>query len=190
MSKACKNSVIYGANTQAMRWSVDHLSNLCVATPTAEPPTLPELHRKADPAHDLTWLLVGADPRSMTYHEEQNFDYDVPKWLKDEAAKVAQALAKVHAMSFEQRVVLTVFRRFSLLVSAPQGEGRVPYGVILGYLLQCGCPMAQHTYINADGMSIVYVLPRSNRQRQGENVMVEMVEVGTAPTLPIERRRT
>jgi hypothetical protein len=51
--------------------------------------------------------------------------------------------------------------------------------------------MAQHTYINADSMSIVYVLPRSNRQRQGENVMVEMVEVGTAPTtLPVERRRT
>jgi hypothetical protein len=95
---------------------VDHLSNLYIATPTAEPPTVPELHRKADPAHDLTWLLVGADPRSMTYHEEQNFDYDVPKWLKDEAAKVAQALAMVHAMSFEQRVVLTVFRRFSLLV--------------------------------------------------------------------------
>jgi hypothetical protein len=155
-----------------------------------EPPTVPELHRAADPTHDLTWLLVGADPRSMTYHEEQNFDFDVPKWLKDEAAKVAQALAKVQAMNFEQRVVLTVFRNFALLVSKPQGEGKVPYGVVLGYLIQCGHPMVQHTYINSDGMSIAYVLPRSSRQRQGENALVEMVEVGAVPTLPIERRRT
>ena len=190
LTKVRTISIIYGANTQVMRWSVDHLSNLCVATPTTEPPTVPELHRTADLTHDLTWLLVGADPRSMTYHEEQNFDYDVPKWLKDEAAKVAQALAKVQAMSFEQRIVVTVFRHFSLLVSAPQGEGKVPYGVVLGYLLQCGCPMAQHTYINADGMSVAYVLPRSSRQRQGENALVEMVEVGAAPTLPIEHRRT
>jgi hypothetical protein len=79
-------------NRVATRYSVDDLNAIFVrACDDDELPHIPGLDRGADPKKNLTWLLVGSDPRTCNYDKNQNFDFNVDKSVKLSTEQVAQA---------------------------------------------------------------------------------------------------
>ena len=153
------------------------------ATPN-DPPELPFVRRGADPEWDLAWMLVGADRATLAYDDDQNFDYSLPMWMRKDLAKVAKALQQVRAAS-AQEVVYTVLGQLCLLQSPTERSGKIPYGVILGYLAQAGRRMTWHRHVDQDGRSNDYVLPAADG---ASNPINDMMGVGRGPSLlPAQR---
>ena len=138
------------AQPEAASWTVDRLNQLFLSSAGASAtPIVPLLKRGADPAHDLTWLLVGFDAAALSFHPGENFDFDVPRHMKEEALRVLHALQHANIQGF----VLVAFREVCRLIALEHGQ--LPYGPVLGFLGQTGDPMAMHKHLQT-----VYFLPR------------------------------
>ena len=139
-----------------------------------DPPHLPFIQRGADPERDLAWMLMGADRATLAHDDAQNFDYDLPSSMRKDLAKVAKALSQERATPAQQ-VVYAVLVQLCLLQSPSEHSGKIPYGVVLGYLAQTGKRMTRHRHVDEDGRDNVYVLPA---RECGSNPLDDMMGIG------------
>ena len=140
-----------------------------------DPPRLPFIQRGADPERDLTWMLMGAGRATLAYDDAQHFDYELPSWMRKDLAKVAKALSQVRTTPGRQ-VVYGVLVQLCLLQSPSEQTGKIPYGVVLGYLAQTGKRMARHRHIDEDGRVNFHVLPAGEC---GSNPLNDMMGIGS-----------
>jgi hypothetical protein len=75
--------------------------------------------------------------------------------LRQEAEKVYEALVLLQPMQYRHRVVVGIFLNLLQLIAT----GNMPYGILLGYIIQSGCSSEVHEHKVA-GRSVTFVLPK------------------------------
>ena len=99
-----------------------------------------------------------------------------PNVMKDDATKESQVLGKVQSAGLPERIVISGFRELCNLISLPSGSGKLPYGIILGYLAQTGAAMCRFQHRDISGQGVDYVLPKGNRT--GTCALTDMMGIG------------
>ena len=92
--------------------------------------------------------------------------------LQSEAVKVSQALLAVRTSNFQQTTLLQMLRELRCL----WGVSKLPYGVILGFVLQSQCQFVKHEHVDAAGRTASYVLPVPT---EGANIFEQLVKKGS-----------
>lgn len=72
--------IILRSNPAAVRWSVDQVNRLLLAAfrDKRPVPCMPEFNSRADPAIDLSWMMLGADARACNWDPQQHFSMAFP----------------------------------------------------------------------------------------------------------------
>jgi len=162
------------AALSAAALTVDEMVALALATDGEALPEFPGIKRGDNPTMNLSWLLVGSDRVTGKYLDHQIFNFEAGGSLKLEAVEVAVALRSAPSINLSHRLVLNILTEFADLVAAD--PGKLPLGPILGYGAMTGVPMVQHTYADAFGREVAFVLPRD--KADGESVLPDIVKAG------------
>ena len=170
--------VAYRAAISAASLTVDDIVAIALRREDEVLPEFAGIKRGADPTINMSWLLVGGDRVTGKYLEHQIFDFEVGGDLKMEAAEVAAALSSAPGASPSHRLILHLFTQFANLIASD--PGKLPLGPILGYAIMTGVPVTRHTYADAFGREVTFVLPRDNEK--GESMLPEIVKKGS-PTM-------
>ena len=72
--------IISRSNPAAVRWTVDQVNRLLLAALREKrpAPSMPEFNPRADPATDLSWMMLGADARACNWDPQQHFSMAFP----------------------------------------------------------------------------------------------------------------
>ena len=149
---------IFGANTAVMKLNVDKLVYDVVAAKSTMVEPFPGMNQGEDPETNLSWLLCGADRLAGKWPEHHICNFNADGWVKLQASQVSKALRRVPAPNWDHSLVLRIFAEFCDLVA--MDEGRLPLGVILGYMAITGAPAAHHNYQDSFGNETCYILPK------------------------------
>lgn len=75
--------------------------------------------------------------------------------MKAEAKKVSQSLLAVHTTSFQVTMLVKTLLELLLLWE----NSKLPYGVVLGFVLQSQCKFIRHENIDVTGRTTSYLMP-------------------------------
>jgi hypothetical protein len=92
--------------------------------------------------------------------------------LQAEVVKVSQVLLAVRTSNFQQTTLLQMLRELLRLWAV----SKLPYGVILGFVLQSQCQFVRHEHVDAAGRTASYLLPVPT---QGANIFEQLVKKGS-----------
>jgi hypothetical protein len=166
------------ATVSAAALTVDEIVAIALRCDGEALPEFPGIKRGDDPTMNLSWLLVGSDRVTGKYLDHQIFNFEIGGCLKIEAVEVATALRSAPSISPSHRLVLDVLTEFANLIASD--PGKLPLGPILGFGAMTGVPMVRHTYADAFGREVAFVLPRDGEK--GESALPEIVKTGPPAT--------
>lgn len=95
-------------------------------------------------------------------------------WLQEDARRVREALVLVKTQGWVATSVLQIMQQFCKLIES----NFLPFGPVLGYILQTQCRIGKHVYQLDDGSVTEYVLPHCE---EADKKLLEIVSVGPAP---------
>jgi len=165
---------IYGANTAVMKLNVDNIVHNALVAKSTQVQPFPGMNQGDDLETNLSWLVCGADLLSGKWPEHHIFSYNAACLVKVQASEVSKALNRVPAPSWDHSKVLRIFIEFCDLVASD--EGRLPLGVVLGYMAITGTPAVHHSYQDTFGHETCYILPRD--KDDGTSMLPDIVKTG------------
>jgi hypothetical protein len=165
---------IYGAHIYALSSNVDKIVHKTVMEKSTEVAPLPGIRRGDDPEINLSWLLCGADRLTGKWPNHHICSYNAPVPVKVQAMEISKALRSVPAPSWDHSLVLRIFIEFCDLVA--DETGKVPLGVLLGYMAITGTPATHHIHVDNLQQEIAYILPQD--KEDGTSMLPDIVKTG------------
>ena len=165
---------IFGANIEVMKLNVDNVVHDALVAKSTLVQPFPGMNQGDDLETNLSWLVCGADRLSGKWPEHHIFSYNAACWVKVQASEVSKALNRVPAPSWDHSKVLRIFIEFCDLVASD--EGRLPLGVVLGYMAITGTPAVHHSYQDTFGHETCYILPKD--KDDGTSMLPDIVKTG------------
>ena len=167
----------------ATRWQVADLNDYMLKSPSRVP--LPTLHlrRDASPSSDLSWLLVGSNFQgnplvggcNLEWDPNQHFDFNTSADIKRDAQRIHEALMTAKEVH-EKTAQGTVLKLLLLLLAHTCAEdGKLPFGVVLGFMAIEGSRITKHVHETVTGR-MEYVMPSANAD--GSCVLTGIVSTG------------
>ena len=101
------------------------------------------------------------------------FSFALQVWIQEDARRVREALVLVKTQGWVETSVLQIMQQFCRLVES----NFLPFGPILGYILQTQCRVGKHVYQLDDGNVTEHVLPHCE---EADKKLLEIVGVGLA----------
>jgi hypothetical protein len=157
-----------------MTFNVEKIVYDVVAAKSTEVQPCPGMKRGDDPETNLSWLVCGADRLRGKWPEHHICSYNAECWLKVLASDLSKSLNRVPAPSWQHSLVLRIFIEFCDLVA--NDDGRLPLGVILGYMALTGTPAVHHSYQDSFGHETCYILPKD--KDDGTSMLPDIVKTG------------
>ena len=157
---------IFGASTTIMKFDVNDIVSKVVATNATEVQPFPGIGRGDNPETNLSWLVCGADRLSATS-------------MPTTGSSCRRRRCRRRFTECLLQTGTTPWCCASSLSSATwvaMDEGRLPLGVILGYMAITGAPAAHHSYQDSFGNETCYILPKD--KADGTSMLPDIVKTG------------